>query len=287
MARIFLMTLLLASGLMLPLAGRCDVIRYPHAESDSDSRQDYPLQLLKLALAKAGGNHTLAPSKVRMQQGRATRELEDGQDIDVMWTMTSKEREAHLLPIRIPIYKGLIGWRIGLVRKVDAERFASVRNLADLRAITLGQGHDWPDTDILRSNGLNVYGVDDYESLFRMLQQGRFDYFPRSVLEIWQERDRHAGQGLVVEPHLLLRYPAVAYYFVNRRNTGLARLIERGLERALADGSFDRLFLKFYGPLLEAAHIDERTAIDLTNPLLPADTPLNRDAFWYRTPPAQ
>ena len=76
MARIFLMTLLLASSLILPLAGRCDVIRYPHAESDSDSRQDYPLQLLKLALSKAGGNHTLAPSKVRMQQGRAARELE-------------------------------------------------------------------------------------------------------------------------------------------------------------------------------------------------------------------
>lgn len=287
MARIFLMTLLLASSLIVPLAGRCDVIRYPHAESDSDSRQDYPLQLLKLALSKAGGNHTLAPSKVRMQQGRAARELEDGQDIDVMWTMTSKEREAHLLPIRIPIYKGLIGWRIGLVREADADRFASVHNLADLRAIRLGQGHDWPDTDILRSNGLSVYGVDDYESLFRMLQQGRFDFFPRSVLEIWQERDRHASQGLVIEPHLLLRYPAVAYYFVNRRNTALARLIERGLERALADGSFERLFLKFYGPLLEAAHIDQRTVIDLTNPLLPVDTPLNRDVFWYHALPAQ
>ena len=201
--------------------------------------------------------------------------------------MTSKEREAHLLPVRIPIYKGLIGWRIGLVREVDAERFASVRTLADLRALTLGQGHDWPDTEILRGNGLSVYGVDDYESLFRMLRQGRFDYFPRSVLEIWQERDRHAGQGLVVEPHLLLRYPAVAYYFVNRRNTALARVIERGLERALADGSFDQLFLKFYGPSLEAARLDQRTIIDLSNPLLPSDTPLSRDAFWYHNPPLQ
>ena len=34
--------------------------------------------------------------------------------VDICWTMSTDERETQILPIRIPIDKGLIGWRIAL-----------------------------------------------------------------------------------------------------------------------------------------------------------------------------
>ena len=88
------------------------LIIYPQAESANDNRSNYPLQLLELALTKAGVEHVLQPSSSKMPQGRALIQLAAGHDVDVVWSMTSRQREQDLLPIRIPIDKGLLGWRI-------------------------------------------------------------------------------------------------------------------------------------------------------------------------------
>ena len=58
------------------------------------------------------------------------------------------------MPIRIPIYRGLIGWRIPLVSAANKDLLASVRTLDDLRRLRFGQRQDWADTPILRANGL-------------------------------------------------------------------------------------------------------------------------------------
>ena len=98
-----------------------------------------------------------------------------------------------LLPIRIPIQKGILGWRVGLIRKGDQGRFAGVDTLEDLKRVRLAQGQEWPDTLILRANGIDVITAPRYEGLFKMLVSKRFDYFPRSVNEIWDELESHAG----------------------------------------------------------------------------------------------
>lgn len=76
--------------------------------------------------------------------------------IDVLWSMTTQEREAQLLPIRIPIDKGLLGWRIPLLRANRANLLAGATTLAGLHLWSAGQGHDWPDAEILKSNGLTA-----------------------------------------------------------------------------------------------------------------------------------
>jgi hypothetical protein len=216
-----------------------------------------------------------------MQQGRALAMLASGQGMDVVWSMTSKDREATLLPIRIPIYKGLIGWRIPLIRASDLGQFRTVRDLGGLRKLSAGQGHDWPDTDILRSNGIPVFGSPRYDSLFRMLVSSRFDYFPRSVVEIWDEARNHAAEGIAVDPYVVIHYPTAFYYFVNRNNPQLAETIRKGLEAAIADGSFDKLFVEHHTRALEKAALEERTVIELNNPLLPPETPLGRRELWF------
>ena len=52
---------------------------------------------------------------------------------------------------------------------------------------------------------------------------------PLSVAEIWNEIAFRPQYNLAVEKHLLLRYPATVYYFVNANNKELAADIERGL----------------------------------------------------------
>lgn len=261
------------------------VVRIPRPESMSDTRNAYFIELLELALTKTrntDGPFRLQFSELNMLiQGRGMELLKRGELIDVIHTMTSIERERELLPVRIPLLKGLLGYRVFLIRKGDEARFAAVRTQEDLQALTAGQGLRWPDVGILEANGIRVMVGRSYEGLFEMLRRGRFDYFPRGVTEAWEEAQLHAGQDLVVEQTLMLVYPTAIYYFVNPRNAGLANRIERGLRMALADGSFDRLFDRYYGRMIEQTRMHERRVIRLSNPLLPPETPVSETKLWH------
>ncbi|WP_229258376.1 hypothetical protein [Duganella rivi] len=254
-------------------------VYYPRVESDGDNGE-YGIALLQLALAKAGGEYRAEVSPLGMQQNRALTELQSPQGrIDVVGTMTSAERETKLLPIRIPMTRGLIGWRIGLLRSDHRDLLQSVRGLDDLKHFNAGQGHDWPDLQILRHSGVPVQPITIYHTLFGMLNANRIDWVPRSVNEIWREVARHPE--LVVDPYVVVRYPTADYFFVNRNNSALAEAIRRGLETALADGSFEKLFYVHYGALIRQARLDKRVLIQLPNPLLSPATPLQRKELWF------
>jgi ABC-type amino acid transport substrate-binding protein len=266
----------------LPAALAADiVIRYPRPESNPDERSRYPLRLLELALSRADTDYRIEISPLRMQQGRALLQLEKNEGIDILSTMTSIEREARLHAIRIPIDKGLIGWRLLLVERAKLGQMAQLRTLAELKNFSAGQGSDWPDTAIMRDNGLSVYGTSSYESLFSMLESGRIDYFPRSVTEIWAEADLHRKK-LAVEPGIVLRYPTALYFFVRKEDTQLAADLTAGLEKMIADGSFDRVFQEFFGDMIRRAALRDRHVIELKNPLMPDSMPLARKNLWFR-----
>jgi hypothetical protein len=269
----------LACMLLLPTWAAAQVlVRFPKQESANG----YPEQVLRLALQESGIAYTLEPSSTPMPQGRALRQLAKGDDVTVVWTMTSKDRERELYPIRIPIDKGLLGWRLFLINPQQAAQFAKVKTLTGLRTLQAGQGHDWPDTEILRRNGLPVQTSTTYNSLFTMLQAERFDYFPRSVIEIWDEAKAYAPQGFVIEKSLILYYPTAFYFFVNKDNKVLGKAIERGLNAAIRNGKFEALFQQTYGDVLQRAGAHARTRLQLKNPLLPRETPLGRKELWIQ-----
>lgn len=256
---------------------------YPKPVSAFDRRSEYPLKLLELAMKKSGQAYTLMPSKLAMNKARVTEELVQGEQINVGWMVSSTEREERLLPIRICLFKGLGGWRISLIRKEDAETFSQIKNLDDLRRLIAGQQVDWPDTAILKASGIPVETTTSYDPLFQMLINNRFSWFPRSIPEIWAEAESYADQNLIVEPHILVRYPSVYYFFVNKKNANLATVIETGLEKALKDGSFDKLFMEYHGDVITKANVKKRLIIDLPNPYLPPRTPLKRKDLWFNT----
>jgi hypothetical protein len=249
-----------------------DALVYPKPTADFDKRSEYPLRLLKLALAKSGAKYELVPGDTVMNKARVAVELADGH-IDVAWMVTNREREAKNLPVRICIFKGLGGWRAALIRKGDEARFSGIAGLSDLRKLQAGQQEDWPDTAILRNSGIPVITTTSYDTLFKMLQAGRFDWFPRNIMEIWDEAEIWKEKGIAIETHLLIRYPSAYYFFVNKNNPELAAQIERGLKIALADGSFDALFIECHGDVVAKAKVGNRLIIDIPNPYFPTLSP--------------
>ena len=254
-------------------------IYYPAPEVFENGESDYAFSLLQLALSRAGSAHRAELSPMYRQQNRAIAELlANSGKIHVVGTMTSTEREAQMLPVRIPISKGLIGWRILLVRAERRDWLREVRSPRELQGIRMALGEDWPDVAVLRNAGLAPDTVPSYTRLFGMLKAHRIDAVPRSINEVWSEVARHPE--LVAEPHLVLHYPAADYFFVHPDNAALAEEIRRGLEAAQADGSFDRLLLGYYRKMLERAALGKRRVIELSNPTLPPGTPLARKELW-------
>ncbi|MEO4046652.1 hypothetical protein AAFN46_06110 [Pseudomonas sp. CAU 1711] len=264
----------------------------PHAEtltyplhSEGVDPEAYVVEMLHQALARSGGDYRLQPSPRPMPQSRAEQSLEQNDGVvQLMWAMTTRAREQILLPIRIPLYKGLIGWRVPLVRREDKDWLSRVQSLADLKPMRFGQRADWPDTRILRDNGLQVITSQSYDSLFRMLGAGRFDLFPREVVVVWNEQAEAAREGLELEvdEHIVIHYPTAFYFFTSRARADLATAIERGLEAMIADGSYEALFQQHHGATLERARLAQRRVIELENHDLPAQTPFQREELWYR-----
>lgn len=255
---------------------------YLKPEYDNNKLSQYPIDVLKLALEKTGVNYQLMESSTRYTQQRAFQRLDQNLDINVMWSMTSSEREAAFLPIRIPLVKGLIGWRLLLTRR-DSEFFKTdIDSINDLRKFRPVQGQDWPDTRILQANGFDLFTVNDFRQAVTALSQQEADVFPRSVLEVTSELNNlDRSLGLVLKPRLGLRYPVAMYLFVRKNDKGLAKLLESGLRRALEDGSFNALFEETFRTELAVLRNGETKFFQLSNPYMPALTPVSERNLWF------
>jgi len=263
------------------------VIRHLKEADREDRRTEYFVSVLSLALSKVlkKPEYSLQPADVLMKSTRALDSLMNG-SIDVVWGMTSIEREEKATPVRVPLLKGLLGYRIFLIREGDQGRFSSIQNFEQLQQLSAGQDALWLDTKILKYNELPVVSGSNYSGLFSMLQRKRFDYFPRGVHEPWHEMITHKQQKLTVEKTLLLRYQSPVFFFVSKNNPVLRSVLEQGLKIALADGSFDKLLYnhQITKQIFERANIDKRLIFDLKNPLLSTETQkiLTNSALWYQ-----
>jgi hypothetical protein len=66
--------------------------------------------------------------------------------------------------------RGLLGYRLLLIRADDQARFAKVRTLDDLRHLRAGLGKGWADVNIFEASGVEVVEGSNYEGLFGMLK---------------------------------------------------------------------------------------------------------------------
>lgn len=263
-------------------------VTYPLHLGAYDARYDYDWLVLRTALEKTAATHGpfgMTQFSEAMSPQRVAQELllPNGR-INIMARAASPEFDRNFLPVRIPIDKGLLGYRVLLVRKDDVARFAQVRSVQDLRKLRAGMGKGWADVAVLAHAGLPVVEGSAHENLYAMLLAKRFDYFARGVDEAQWEIKEYGPRfpQMVIEPTLLLRYPLPRYLYLRRDAEGeaLARRLTAGLETMVHDGTLDALFRQHKGPVIEPLHLDKRRLLTLANPGL-RETPQQRPELWY------
>jgi len=246
-----------------------------------DANFGYGAGLLELGLSYFPDKYRLREAGDFYSQARMIKEFESG-NLDVVWLGTNAELEENYRPVRIPLFKGLLGHRLFIIREGDQSRFDRIRSVEQLREVPLGQGRTWADTEILRSAGFEVVTTNKYVNLFPMLEGGRFDAFPRGAHEPWAEVKDWAHLDLTVEEGLMLVYRMPLYFFVDANDRELARDLEAGLNKAIEDGRFDEHFFghELVRDVLRRANLQDRRAFFIDNPGMTPETPVDREELW-------
>jgi ABC-type amino acid transport substrate-binding protein len=280
---VFLVCVFALFNAMISSVSATEVARYPERRNPMPDAMNYvySLDMLNLALEKSKSSvvSQLVPGKVSDERKIAG--LIETDTYDVYWSSSSEKLERDLIPIRICLFKGLNGWRIPVVSKENRDIFAKVKNVSDLRRLSAGQGAAWIDSDVLIGSGIYTEHGPTTESLYKMLEAKRFDFLPRGVQEVMSEMSVRQHMDIVMDTHVLIRYPSAFYFFVRKDKPELAKTIKRGLEAALKDGSFNELFYKYYGTVLQRAQLDKRKIIDLPNPQVSLTLPQKQSAMWF------
>jgi hypothetical protein len=262
-------------------------VRAPRGNNDKGR---LPEILLNAALERGGIYHLVYPYGDIEAVPMSTRiNGVKNKELDIFYALTTPEYEEEFLPVYIPIYRGIMGMRLAIVKNSNKDMFSNVQSLDDLKRFSAGQGKMWADSAILEHNSLPVIRELRYNNLFKMLEADRFDYFPRGIQEPWSEVAQWQDLELTVDQHIMLWYKIPFYFFVHRSNPTLAKHLTEQIEAMIADGSFLEIFNNepYIKSALYQSNIAQRTIIKLDNPFLNEKTPVDREELWYTPPQTQ
>ena len=246
--------------------------------SPGEDHNDFKYRLLELVLKRSGRPFALGLSEVVVAQDEAVAALE--QDVasssrnpfalSVGVYGAGVDVNRRLLPVPIPVTGGILGLRSGWTHRSQMARLATIRTRQDLGEIVLLQGLGWSDVDIFDAAGLRTFTARS-EDLFRLVDHQRVQLFPRGIAELEREVQLMASStsDTSLDPHLLLAYPFAGFFYVSPDNQPLADAIQTGFERAIADGSYQRLVeeLIFTPWLRRTLLLKNRRVIALANPV--------------------
>lgn len=242
------------------------------------ARQDYEREVLSAVLDATVDTHgqwqlkeSVADYPRAEDEGGVFRVK--GHDLFVTVAGNQKLAGEDKIVLPTPIMKGLLGYRIPIVREADREKLAQVESKEQLQALRLGIPETWADAELFRSNGYTVVEKGDFDGLFRRLAAGEFDYVAFGANEIagvYQERAQ-AVDGLVIDDSLLIYYPFPLVFYIHPERKALAERVRLGLQTIEQNGTLDRIFERYYGDVVERLSLNERQLISLSNPILPPD----------------
>lgn len=263
-----------------------ETILINHPLSSQDKRYEYPHKLLERILSITSeefGVYKLTTNGLSMNRTRALTSLVEGKNLHVMAEAPKPEWNEKLLAVRIPIRKGIQGFRLFLTKKEHKEFLSTINTFEEFKLIPTGSGEQWSTTAVLEYSGFNVVKGIDYEGLFGMLMRNRFLTFGRGINEVFEEYEqRHSALNeLVIDERFLLYIPLPTYFFVTPTQPELRNRIELGLQKLIKTGEFNTIFQAEFGDLIEKAKIDKRIKFSIPNPNLTKEDPINVKEYWF------
>ncbi|MBD1391334.1 transporter substrate-binding domain-containing protein [Neiella sp. HB171785] len=244
------------------IASSCQhTVTHPPLESSKDQ---LIFSLLSLALSKTDADICYQQLQLVVTEARKSALINSNQ-LSVQWASAGSSADTYADPIKQPIFFGLTGFRVLVIRQGEQHRFDNIKSADDLKQLRVGQGLFWGDTQLLQRAGFDVVTTAQARRLWKMLASHRFDYISLGAHEPWKDIALRPELNLTVEQNLLLVYPSVLYFYVSPQRPQLKALISQGMARATTDGSYQQLLRQseMIQSLLAHANISQRRQIQI------------------------
>jgi len=254
-----------------PKAHAIDHIKMHSPTVGEDKRTMHKNEVLIRALEiskQIYGSYTIDFLNVKLSTARALRVIKKGEMINVFIAAANDHWDKFATPIKIPIRFGQLSYRLLLVNKSNLDAFKAIESLSDLKQLTAGLQRGWALNDIFNEVNIEVLTSSDFEGLFQMLNNGRFDYFPRAVYEAYNELENRSDvlNNIVVEPTLALYIPSKSYVYVSNNVPRIAQRLEYGLKIMKKNGELKAIYNQYYKEDIIRANLSNRKIITIENP---------------------
>ena len=254
-------------------------------QGSGDVSHDYYSKLLNMALEVTEQQYeptSVLIAPLNISQGRSFKLLKGSGRLDVEFAGTNINRENNHHVVRVPLTMGLLGTRLLVINKDCKSEFDAIEQPQQLQQMKACQGAHWPDSDILEGNGYTVVRSPKFEHMWRMLEHGKCDYFPRALIEGYGEVERFGADKFMAYDHILLSYRFPMYFFFADNMPHMAKRVEEGLQILLSSGALQDFLTNH--PVTSAAFPLEKyqnsIKFDLHNPDLSPETEQLDAKFW-------
>ncbi|PVZ70466.1 hypothetical protein [Pelagibaculum spongiae] len=204
-------------------------------------------KILRLALEKSiseYGEPNIQYTRVSLPLSRAMLELQFSDKLDIQAAPAADQWPASSIPIPIPVFQGLSGYQ-KIYRNNIGPSLSWVDRAEQLRLKTtaMQSGCGKLLGDLLVRNGLKVRRVSAGASLKSMVELQRVDLVvsPAIVPAMTTKVDITHTSQVIADPKIMLYLPMPIYFYVSQEKPELAKRVALGMQRALQDGSMDRL----------------------------------------------
>ncbi|MBU77056.1 MAG: hypothetical protein CMK63_08695 [Pseudoalteromonadaceae bacterium] len=228
-------------------------------------KNQYIHDILIKSFAAMGVDAVLMYNAKPMNDKRIIEQLSHNKTITLAWLSFPYKQPTSLVNTTIPLYKGLHGKRLLIIRGDDQAKFSAIKSLDQLKPLIALQQQSWSDYTVLRDNDLTVNGELDYPGMIKALETGFADYFPRSVLAIGTELNRLKQFNFIIAPDIMLQYPSDYYFYLSKENQHIRDLLEQGMQKLKQSGELERLYLQYFGDVEKQYSLNQRHTITLKN----------------------
>ena len=231
-------------------------------------------EVIHNALAKAQpkfGTIVLKPSHESSYKAAFERLRNNNPGFDAMISASHFEREEGLLPVYIPLDRGLLGVRVCLINQASQPYFSEVKNSTDFSRLSLQVVLDesWPDKGIMEANQIPVKSINSHDQRIQFVMENAKVCYSRSIFEIG--REHAANPDLVIEKELLLVYHQADILYFRKGAKNLAEAIQYGLIKSYEDGTFQQIYNRHFQSLKEKNNLYGRKIFFLQSPMLSAE----------------
>ena len=241
------------------------------------ARQEYELGLLDACLRASEGDY--GSYILELDNNDYPKPEDEGNvfdsDCDVLVTVAGnvKFENKQKIIINQPITKGLLGYRLLIIRNESVPVFNALRGIEDLQALSIGIPATWADAELFRQNHFNVLEQGTLDDIFARLKNKEFDFIALGANEIEEVFIKHVSifDGMCIEASHMLYYPFPLIFYVHPEKPDLAKRIQSGLQAVMQNGRFEALFNQHHGDVVERLNLRNRHVFKLHNALLPQE----------------